>query len=352
MSHMTSVVAAMPNTTGTNTDATRSARCSIGALRLCASSTSRAIRARAESRPTRVVSTTNEPDEFIVAPKTSSPGPLSTGTDSPVSIDSSTDDMPSRTTPSVGHLRARPHPDQIAHRDVLQWDLEFDAIPDHDRRLGTELHQRPDRARRSALRSMLEVLAEQEEAHDHCGGLEVQVSPVDQCVGRVENRARAFRPRPGCPCSPRGGGPASMRLRGTCGPPRTRPEARARTAPTVTTPAPPCRRLGRTSPDKGGGGSGVRKERTAARPSRYARPRRRSLCRDRGPHALLGRARRGRTPLPRPRPGEPRNLVRRPRPSLVRGRSSPPHSTPPAAWPTCARPAARTRRRSSLRRRT
>jgi len=39
---------------------------------------------------------------FTVAPITSDPGALSTGMDSPVTIDSSTSDSPDSTTPSVG----------------------------------------------------------------------------------------------------------------------------------------------------------------------------------------------------------------------------------------------------------
>ena len=48
-----------------------------------------------------MASTTNRPDALTVAPVTSSPTRTSTGTDSPVSIDSSTADPPSTTRPSV-----------------------------------------------------------------------------------------------------------------------------------------------------------------------------------------------------------------------------------------------------------
>jgi hypothetical protein len=41
------------------------------------------------------------PPALIVAPATVDPGPTSTGTDSPVSIEASTADVPSATTPSV-----------------------------------------------------------------------------------------------------------------------------------------------------------------------------------------------------------------------------------------------------------
>ena len=72
-----------------------------GALPDCASSTSRAIWASWVSAPTRVARTTSRPPAFTVAPTTASPGPTSTGTDSPVTIDASTAALPSTTTPSV-----------------------------------------------------------------------------------------------------------------------------------------------------------------------------------------------------------------------------------------------------------
>ena len=60
------------------------------------------MRASAVSRPTRVARMTNVPVVFWVAPMTSSPGPTATGIGSPVSIDASTADPPSTTTPSTG----------------------------------------------------------------------------------------------------------------------------------------------------------------------------------------------------------------------------------------------------------
>ena len=53
------------------------------------------------SAPTRVARTTSRPYVLMVAPATSVPGPTSTGTGSPVSIDASTAERPSSTTPSV-----------------------------------------------------------------------------------------------------------------------------------------------------------------------------------------------------------------------------------------------------------
>ncbi len=93
---------ATPMTIGTKTAAIRSATFWIGGLEACAASTSWMIWARTVSRPTFVASKTNRPVLLIVAPKTSAPMRFSTGSDSPVSIDSSTAEAPSRMTPSTG----------------------------------------------------------------------------------------------------------------------------------------------------------------------------------------------------------------------------------------------------------
>ena len=88
-------------TTGTNTADTRSASRCTGAFPDWAASTSRAICANWVSAPTRVARTSSRPPALIVAPTTGSPGPTSTGTGSPVSIEASTAEAPSRTSPSV-----------------------------------------------------------------------------------------------------------------------------------------------------------------------------------------------------------------------------------------------------------
>ena len=88
-------------TTGTKTPEIRSASRWTSVLPCCASSTSRASCASRVSRPTRVARTTRRPPALTVAPVTSSPGPTSTGTDSPVSIETSTAEVPRSTTPSV-----------------------------------------------------------------------------------------------------------------------------------------------------------------------------------------------------------------------------------------------------------
>ena len=62
------------------------------------------MRASRVSAPTRWASITNVPVVLTVPPVTRSPGSLSTGIDSPVTIDSSTALAPSVTRPSTGIL--------------------------------------------------------------------------------------------------------------------------------------------------------------------------------------------------------------------------------------------------------
>src|SRR6059058_3139941 len=73
----------------------------IGAFEPCASSTNRTICATRVSPPTRVTRKRSVPVPFCVPPVTSSPGPFSTGIDSPVIIASSTADEPARMRPSA-----------------------------------------------------------------------------------------------------------------------------------------------------------------------------------------------------------------------------------------------------------
>ena len=87
---------------GTNTAAMRSAMRWMGALVPWASSTARTMRASVESAPTRRARTVTAPVVFWVPPVTASPWAFTTGSVSPVSMDSSTSVAPSVTTPSTG----------------------------------------------------------------------------------------------------------------------------------------------------------------------------------------------------------------------------------------------------------
>ena len=74
----------------------------MGARLRCASPTMRTIWASKVSLPTRSARITKLPVPLTVAPVTTSPGDFSTGIGSPVTIDSSTELVPSRTIPSTG----------------------------------------------------------------------------------------------------------------------------------------------------------------------------------------------------------------------------------------------------------
>ena len=98
----TKVIAAAVITTGTNQPATRSATRWIGARLRCASATSRVIRDSRVSSPTCSAIMTKPPAPLIVPPVTVDPGTFATGIGSPLIIDSSTELLPSTTSPSTG----------------------------------------------------------------------------------------------------------------------------------------------------------------------------------------------------------------------------------------------------------
>ena len=90
------------STTGTKYPATTSARRAIGALPACAASTKRTICISSASPAPRVARTTSAPAPLRLPPVTASPGALTAGSDSPVSSDSSTVELPAMTSPSAG----------------------------------------------------------------------------------------------------------------------------------------------------------------------------------------------------------------------------------------------------------
>jgi hypothetical protein len=102
MAQTTNVTTAAPMTEGTNQAATTSASRWMGARLRCASATIWTMRDSSVSEPTFSARTTRPPLPLSVAPMTWSPSPFSTGTGSPVTIDSSTWERPSSTTASTG----------------------------------------------------------------------------------------------------------------------------------------------------------------------------------------------------------------------------------------------------------
>ena len=90
------------STAGTKMRSNRSVNCCVGAFCVCASSTSLITRSRVRSPAARVVAIKSAPSPLTVPANTSSPGALSTGTDSPVIGAWFTAELPARTTPSTG----------------------------------------------------------------------------------------------------------------------------------------------------------------------------------------------------------------------------------------------------------
>jgi hypothetical protein len=100
--HVPNVSAPPPRATIVSHMAARSARSCVFDLDSCACRTSSTTWARNDSAPVRLTVTTRAPSPLTDPPMTSSPAFLDTGTDSPVSIDSSRDELPSTTAPSAG----------------------------------------------------------------------------------------------------------------------------------------------------------------------------------------------------------------------------------------------------------
>ncbi len=101
---MKKVSAAQISVTRTNHGTMVSAMRCIGALEACASSTSRMIFASVVFCNVELTSTSSAPLVFKVPAETFAPIDLLTGTDSPLSMDSSTALCPSSTIPSTGTL--------------------------------------------------------------------------------------------------------------------------------------------------------------------------------------------------------------------------------------------------------
>ena len=122
------VASAIAITIGTKTEDTRSASRCTGALEPCADCRSRTISASLVFAPTLVTNTTSRPWPLTDAPTTSSPGPTSTGTDSPVSIERSSQDEPSFTTPSAGTFSPGQDDRDLSGTKILDRDASLLAV--------------------------------------------------------------------------------------------------------------------------------------------------------------------------------------------------------------------------------
>ena len=102
--HTPNTAAAISTTAGTKREAILSASRWIGALEVCARRTISIICCRTESLPSLAADMRALPERFSVPPNTVSPAALSTGRLSPVSMDSSTAQLPPMIIPSTGTL--------------------------------------------------------------------------------------------------------------------------------------------------------------------------------------------------------------------------------------------------------
>src|SRR3989344_3925606 len=219
---------ATATTAGTKYAVTLSARRCTAAVLACASSTILMIWDSAVSAPTRVVLKRNRPVRLIVPPITALPAAFSTGMDSPVSMDSSTEELPSSTTPSVGifspgrtttvsstitdsagtSISAPPRmtwaaggptarssgpapPPGLLHHPGLGGHLHLGALPDAVGEGGPEVQELAHRRRGALLDDLLHVFAQQHEGDDDGGNLEVDVALLDldrQHLGEEQHR--------------------------------------------------------------------------------------------------------------------------------------------------------------------
>ena len=189
--HSAKVSTATPSTAGTNQPATLSASAWIGARLRCASATICTIRASIVSPPTRSARMRKLPVPLIVPPVTGSSAAFSTGIGSPVSMDSSTFDFPSSTTPSTGILSPGRTRSGRAFRHLIERHLALGVAFDEARGGGREIQQRADRAAGAAAGAEFEHLAEQDEHDDHRRRLEVDADAAHRAASTAGNKPGA-----------------------------------------------------------------------------------------------------------------------------------------------------------------
>ncbi len=125
---------------------------------------------------------------FTLPPNTIDPGAFSTGSDSPVSIDSSTADAPSTTSPSTG-IRSPGRTTTTLPGDHLgHGNVHVDPADPDAGRAGLQADQPPDRVRRPPAGAGLEQAAEQHQGDD--GGRDLEVDRRRRRVGQHTRRDR------------------------------------------------------------------------------------------------------------------------------------------------------------------
>ena len=135
----------------------------------------RTICARSVSPPTRSARTTTVPVPLTVPPVTLSPTDFSTGTGSPVTIDSSIDVWPSVTTASTGTFSPGRTPDQIAYGDLRERNVLLDIVTNATSGLRCKTEQPSDCGAGAAPRPQLQHLPEQHKNRHHHSRIEIRL---------------------------------------------------------------------------------------------------------------------------------------------------------------------------------
>ena len=168
--------------TSTSQNAARSASRCPGALEFCACCTRATICASAVSAPTLVARTRSVPEMLTdAADHRRRPGALCTGRLSPVTIDSSTSDSPSSTTPSTGIFDPGPDQQQVPDLRPRRWGPRPRApSAEHHRPGRGEVEQGADGVVGAAAGAHLEPVPEQHERGQHRGGLVEHLAATGQ----------------------------------------------------------------------------------------------------------------------------------------------------------------------------
>ena len=116
-------------------------------------------------------------------------GPFSTGRLSPVSIDSSSAERPSRTDAVDRHLLAGPHAHEVADADLLDRHVDARAVAE-TRAVAAASPISAGWRRRSALGAGLQPAAEQDQRDDDHRGLEVQSRGKPRCAPAAARGSR------------------------------------------------------------------------------------------------------------------------------------------------------------------
>jgi hypothetical protein len=125
------------------------------------------------SLPTRSARMTKLPGPLTVPPVTLSPTAFSTGSGSPVIMDSSTLEWPSTTFAIHRHLVAGNHAQPVADPHLVERDFVVALVGDLPRRRRREIQQRFDGAAGAAAGAQFQHLTKQHQHDDHRSRLEV-----------------------------------------------------------------------------------------------------------------------------------------------------------------------------------